>query len=298
MTKQKRTCWLLLSVVPMLPLFAGVTYDSTPLFTVWQAVLLGVVEGLTEFLPVSSTGHLILVSRAFGLEKGAIDAFNIVIQGAALFAIIGLYWKRSKSLLDGLLGKNPEGKKLFTFLIISFIPAAVIGLMFDDVIEEQLFHTIPIAFALIVGGILMIFIEKKYKKQFTNGITIDSMTWKIALVIGIAQIFSMWPGTSRSMATIIGALVAGMSLPAAAEYSFLLALPTLGAASLYKLVSSGKEIFQLASPGVIILGMLVSAVTAAIAVKGFVAFLSKGGLSPFGYYRIALGILILWWVGF
>lgn len=282
--------------LPFLPLLAGVPQNQNAAFTYWHAIVLGIVEGVTEFLPISSTGHLILVSRAFNLDKGAVDAFNIVIQGAALFAIIGLYWNRSKAIIAGIFGKNEEGKKLFFFLIISFLPAAIVGLLFEDLIEEKLFHSTPIALALIVGGILMIGIEWMLRKNKKSGITIESMTWKIALMIGIAQIVSMWPGTSRSMATIVGAILAGMSLSAAAEYSFLLALPTLGAAALYKLIAYGREIFELAHWSVIILGMLVSAVTAAIAVKGFVAFLTRGGLTPFGYYRILLGILVLWWI--
>ncbi|MCX7834659.1 MAG: undecaprenyl-diphosphate phosphatase [bacterium] len=279
------------------PLYAAVQSNKPNGFNYWHAILLGMIEGLTEFLPISSTGHLILASRAFGLEKGAIDAFNIVIQGAALFAILGLYWERAKSMMWGLVGKNEQGKSLFLYLLISFLPAAIIGVLFDEMIEERLFHSIPIALALIVGGLLMIGFEMINKRRKVVGVPIESMTWKMALVIGIAQIFSMWPGTSRSMATILGALIAGMSLPAAAEYSFLLALPTLGAASLYKLITAGREIFQLAHWSVILLGMIVSAFTAAVAVKGFVAFLSRGGLTPFGYYRIILGIVVLWWIG-
>ena len=206
-------------------------------FTYGQSFALGVVEGVTEFLPVSSTGHLELVSYFLDMHtpdaKRAVDAFNIVIQGAALLAIVGLYRKRVGEMIYGLFNRNDSGRKLSINLFVSFFPAAAVGLLFDDMIESYLFNPTAIAGALVVGGVLMIWLERRQRKaNGTGGLGIDAMTWRMALIVGIAQIFSMWPGTSRSMATILGAMIAGLSLPAAAEYSFLLALPTLGAASL------------------------------------------------------------------
>ncbi|MDK9699134.1 MAG: undecaprenyl-diphosphate phosphatase [bacterium] len=268
-------------------------------FTYGQSFALGVVEGVTEFLPVSSTGHLELVSYFLDMQtpeaKRAVNAFNIVIQGAALLAIVGLYRKRVGEMIYGLFNRNDSGRKLLINLFVSFFPAAAVGLLFDDMIESYLFNPAAIAGALVVGGVLMIWLERRQRKtNGTGGLEIDAMTWRMALIVGIAQIFSMWPGTSRSMATILGAMIAGLSLPAAAEYSFLLALPTLGAASLYKLAKEASAIFDFASPGVFTVGMVVSAVVAALAVKGFIQFLARGGLAPFGYYRIILGVAVLW----
>ena len=198
---------------------------------------------------------------------------------------------------NGVVHADPAGRKLILNLFISFCPAAFVGVLFHHAIKEKLFNPTSIAGALIVGGILMIILERIHrKKSGTSGVSVGEVTWKMALIIGIAQIASLWPGTSRSMATILGGMLAGLSLAAAAEYSFLLALPVILAATVFELAKSYKEVFHHASIGVFTVGMVASAVVAAFAVKGFVKFLQRGGLSPFGWYRIAAGILVLWFV--
>ncbi len=280
----------------------AVPSDSTKApyqFTYSESIILGIVEGLTEFLPVSSTGHLELTSYWLQMDskdaKDAVDSFNIVIQGAAILAIIGLYRKRVGEMWNGVFHAASSGRKLLINLIISFCPAAFVGLLFHHAIKEKLFNPTAIAGALIVGGVLMIVLEWHHRRKHgISGLEISQMSWRIALIIGIAQIASLWPGTSRSMTTILGALLAGLSLSAAAEYSFLLALPTIIAATLYELAKSYKEVFHHASPGVFTVGMIVSAIVAALAVKGFVRYLQRGGLSPFGWYRIIVGVVVLW----
>jgi undecaprenyl-diphosphatase len=283
---------------------------SQPL-ELWHAVVLGLVEGITEYLPVSSTGHLILASGLMGLNdptrKQAIDDFNIVIQGGAILAVLGLYWPSVVRMLRGLLGKDAKGFALFRNLVIAFIPAAVIGLLLDDWIEAKLFHAGPVLAALMLGGCFMIFLDKwragrfsgpKFHTQETTDVM--DVTMKQALLIGCMQVLAMWPGTSRSMMTIAGGVIAGLRPRQAAEFSFLLGLPTLGAATCYKLAknlyTSHKEgtpnMFEVLGVLPVIVGIVVAAASAAIAVKWLVGFLNKHGLAPFGWYRIALAIVL------
>lgn len=304
-TKQSPMIWIALAIltlgaiVVMLMHEPTLTKPGTPVqFTMEESYALGVVEGLTEFLPISSTGHLELVSEWMGMRseelKDAVDAFNIVIQGAALLAIVGLYRKRVGEMINGIVKRDADGLRLLRNLFISFFPAAFIGLLFHKKIKAYLFNPEAIAGAMIVGGILMIVLELLHRRKVgTGGMKVAEVTWKVALIVGIAQIFSMWPGTSRSMATMLGAMLAGMSLADSAEYSFLLALPTLGAASVYDFAKSYHIIFQHASTPIFLIGMATSAMVAALAVKGFISFLQRGGLAPFGYYRIAAGIAVL-----
>jgi len=271
----------------------------------WQAVILGLVEGITEYLPVSSTGHLILASALMGLDtpeqKGAVDAFNIVIQGGAILAVLGLYFPRVKQMVRGLLGKDPEGLRLATLLIIAFLPAAVLGVLFDDWIEEKLFSIVPVLVALAVGGIYMIVLDRwqirrhrEHEEQKTREIT--SLTYMQALTIGFLQVIAMWPGTSRSMMTITGGVLVGLRPRQAAEFSFLLGLPTLGGATVYKLYKNLSESAEAGTPNLfeqlgwtsVLIGLVVATISAALAVKWLVSFLNRHGLAPFGYYRLAL----------
>jgi undecaprenyl-diphosphatase len=272
----------------------------------FQAVILGVVEGLTEYLPVSSTGHLILTNHAMGLshftdpahpltsgvEKvSGVDAFDIVIQLGAILAVLGLYRKRVKQMTLGLAGRDPAGRRLFVNLIVAFLPAAIVGLAAHKWITEHLFNPMSVIGALAVGGLLMIVVEhylwRRRRDTRRTSDVLNVQMWQ-AVLIGMAQCLAMWPGTSRSMITILAALVVGLDMVSAAEFSFLLALPTLGAATVYAGYKDWGELIAHAGPEAMIVGLVVSAVVAALAVKGFVRWLSGHGLLPFGVYRIAL----------
>ena len=280
----------------------------------WQAAILGVVEGITEYLPVSSTGHLIIASALMGLDeppaqKAAVDAFNIVIQGGAILAVLGLYRVRVTQMIRGFFGRDAAGLKLAINLIIAFLPAAVFGVLFDDAIEARLFYAGPVLGALLVGGVLMIVIDRwKIRPQMkdpeaSGGVDIMSLSWKAALFIGLMQCFAMWPGTSRSMMTIVAGVLIGLKARQAAEFSFLLGLPTLGGACVYKLgknlSDADSNMFDLIGPVPIIVGILVATISAAFAVRWLVEFLTKHGLTGFGVYRIILAVVlgVLWQLG-
>jgi undecaprenyl-diphosphatase len=265
-----------------------------------QAVILGVVEGLTEFLPVSSTGHLILASHLMGLTGDAVNRFEIVIQGGALLAVVWLYRVRVGELLAGLVRPHPRGRALLWKLLLAFLPAAFVGLLLHRTIEERLFGPGPVAGALLLGGVLMVAIERWRTARATPPAyeSVDAIPVAAAVLIGVMQCFSLWPGTSRAMVTILAALLLGATPVAAAEFSFLLALPTLGAATLFDLARSLPELSGGAAGGPVALaiGILVSAATAALAIRTFLAYLTRRGLEPFGWYRIALAILLLIWI--
>lgn len=266
-----------------------------------QAVVLGIVEGITEYLPVSSTGHMILASAFMGISKSeGLDAFEIVIQLGAILAVLGLYRRRVGQMCRGLIGQAPPGRKLFLALILAFLPAGIVGLLVHRKIEEHLFGTSPVIAALIVGGLLMILVEHYFwrKDQARKRVTdvAGVMYWQ-ALVIGMAQCLAMWPGTSRSMITMITGLVVGLDMITAAEFSFLLALPTLGAATVYSGYKHWDALKECAGPLGMAIGLVISAIVAAIAVKGFVKWLTRHGMVPFGIYRILLGAgLFVWFV--
>lgn len=277
----------------------------------WQAFILGVIEGITEYLPVSSTGHLLVAQHLMGIgtgsasEKAAADIFAICIQGGAILAVLGIYMKRVMQMLRGVLGQDPEGLKLAIMLIAGFLPAAVIGVLFNDKIEEKLFGMWPVIIAWVVGGALILVTAwlRKRNPLESSGKDLVSMTLKMALIIGLLQCVAMWPGTSRSLMTIVGGLLVGLSIQAAVEYSFLLGVLTLTAATAKKAVwkvdglgdqyhvwfGGVKLLTHTYSPLALAVGIIAAAVFAAIAVKWLVSYLQSHGLSIFGWYRIALG---------
>lgn len=275
-----------------------------------QAVILGLVEGITEYLPVSSTGHLIIASSLLGLKgeehKEAIDAFEIVVQGGAILAVLGLYWPRFVQMLRGVLGLDPAGLRLLLNIAIAFLPAAIVGLVIHKWIKAHLFFAGPVVAAMIVGGVYMLVVDEWRKGRFgvgrfhSAGKGVDELTFVDALKIGCLQVLSMWPGTSRSMMTITGGMFCGLRPSAAAEFSFLLGMPTLLAATLKELYSNYKDHRDLGEPmfyevlGVtpVVVGILVAAVSAAFAVKWLVGFLNRHGLAPFGWYRIVAGLAL------
>lgn len=260
------------------------------------ALILGIVEGLTEFLPVSSTGHLILAGHAMGLSGSAVDAFEIVIQAGALLAVVWLYRARIGEILAGIFRNNAGGRALLLRLIVAFLPAAVIGFLTHSWIKEHLFGPRPVAIALLLGGIAILVVERMRHRarQPIAAVVTEIPVWG-ALVIGLAQVLSLWPGTSRAMTTILAALLIGATPVVAAEFSFLLALPTLGAATLFDLAKHHDELLgpAMGGPAPLVIGLATAAIVAAIAIRGFLTYLTRRGLAPFGWYRIVIGILLI-----
>jgi len=275
----------------------------------WQAAVLGLVEGVTEFLPVSSTGHLILADWLLGLDdpaqRDALATFEIAIQGGAILAVLGLYRARVGQMLRGVAGADPAGRRLLLQIALAFLPAALLGPLLDDPIEEHLFHAAPVLGALFVGGVWMIWLDRRRDPHAGGGL--ESLTLAAALGIGLFQCVAMWPGTSRSMMTIAGGVLLGLRASAAAEFSFLLGVPTLGAACAFKLAKNllaasrgeGQTLFEALGVAPVAIGFAVAAVSAALAVRWLVGFLERRGLAPFGWYRIALSVLLglLAWTG-
>lgn len=269
-----------------------------------QAAILGLVEGVTEYLPVSSTGHLILVSALLGLDsppelERAVDAFNIIIQGGAILAVLGLYWPRVEHMLRGLTGRDPAGLRLLGLMAVAFLPAGLLGPLLDDAIEDYLFSPVPVVAALALGGVAMILVDPWQRRRFGHRehgyVALDALGWRAALAIGLFQCLAMWPGTSRSMVTIVAGMVVGMRPRDSAEFSFLLALPTLGGACIFKLGEDllGEEPSALATLGTgsMAVGMLVATLSAALAVRWLVTYLNRHGLAVFGWYRLALSVV-------
>jgi len=269
---------------------------------VWQAAVLGLVEGITEYLPISSTGHLIVASSLMGLgetpeQKHAVDGFNIVIQGGAILAVAGIFWPRVWGMLKGLVGKDPRGFLLACKLMVAFLPAMVLGLLLDDWLEERLFFPGPVVAAMLVGGVFMLLLDQWRNGRFglrpqVPEVDVADITWKQAFIIGCFQCVAMWPGTSRSMMTIAGGVIVGLKPRQAAEFSFLLGLPTLGGATLLKL---GKHPGLFRELGVVpcLVGIAVATVSAFLAVRWLIGILNRWGLSPFGWYRLAAGTVLL-----
>jgi len=274
----------------------------------WHAVVLGLVEGVTEYLPVSSTGHLILTSALLGLDtpdqRASLAAFEIVIQGGAILAVLGLYRERVAQMLRGLVGRDAVGRSLLVNLMVGFAPAAVLGPVLDHPIEEHLFHAVPVLAALFAGGLWMIWLGRRSPER---GDALESLGWRAALAIGLFQCVAMWPGTSRSMMAIAGGVLLGLRARDAAEFSFLLGVPTLGAATGFKLVKNllgsvqhgTPNLFQQLGVAPVLLGLAVATASAVVAVRWLVGFLQRHGLAPFGWYRVALTVALaaLAWTG-
>lgn len=262
------------------------------------AVLLGIVEGITEYLPVSSTGHLQLAGHLLGLsdDDPATSSFEIVVQLGAILAVVAHYRALLTERTRGLFSGDAASRRLFVALAAAFVPAAIVGLAFRKAIKAHLFKPVPIATALVVGGIVMIAVERWLARPSAparNG-GLDDVTLPRALAIGIAQCFSLIPGTSRSMCTILGAQLSGLSTATAAEFSFLLALPTLGAATIFEGIKARHDLASHVGIASLAVGMVVSFAVAWAVIASFLAYLKRRGLEPFGWYRIVLGTLVLW----
>jgi undecaprenyl-diphosphatase len=257
---------------------------------IFDASLMGLVEGLTEFLPVSSTGHLILFGEAISFDKD--PTFKIIIQFGAILAVVALYWRRFLALLVGSSALGFSGYRGLALLISACLPGMIFGVLFHKTITEILFSPMPVAVALITGGILMLILEKRVAPRIHD---IDGISFKHAFIVGIVQCFALWPGMSRSGSSIIGGLLSGLSKRVSAEFSFILAVPMMTAASVYQLYKDWSNLGAEDLP-VYLAGLLVSFLTALLAIKFFLSVLSKYSFAPFAWYRIALGGLVLVWM--
>ena len=292
--------------------------------SVFDSVVLGIVEGITEYLPVSSTGHLILTNSVLGLDsetplkdakgnivvdkkqskksgkevvytmKKAADAYAVIIQLGAILAVLALYWESVWEIVKGVFGKSKKGLFLARNIIAAFMPAAVIGLLLHDYIDEYLFGVYPVVFALFAGGLLMLFVQKKLGKKASKKPDTDlaDLSVKQSLLIGFLQVVAMWPGTSRSMMTILGGYIAGLNPASSAKFSFLLGLLTLSAASFFKIAKDGQNMLNALSVLPLLVGLIVSFICALVCVKWLVGFLTRRGLAPFAWYRIALSAVL------
>lgn len=256
-------------------------------------ILLGIVEGVTEFIPVSSTGHLVLAGELLGFDSEAEGTFEIVIQLGAILAVIVLYWRRFWDVLVGLL-RWSEGPVAFTRnVLLGFLPSMAIGAVAYGSIQQMLQSPALVAVALILGGVAILVIERMTKLVTTE--TVEAMSWKTALGIGLIQCLSMIPGVSRSGATIMGALALGVERKTAAEFSFFVAVPTMIGASVYAMYKSGSQLAA-GDLGDIGVGFVVSFVVAIVVIKAFVAIVSRHGFAPFAWYRIVAGTVALIWL--
>ncbi len=260
-----------------------------------DAALLGVLEGLTEFLPVSSTGHLILLGGQLGQHDEAAKTLEIVIQLGAVVAVIVYYRERLRDLVQGLWRRDEASVRLATALIVAFVPAAAVGLALHKAIKAHLFGPVPVAAALIAGGVAMIAIERRRRGRGEEALLgLEHVTPRRALWIGLSQCLSLWPGASRSMTTIVGGQLTGLHTATAAEFSFLLAIPTLGAATLFDLAKHGRELVDAPGGAVSLgVGLAVSFGVALAVIAAFLRYLRRFGLAPFGFYRILLGLVVL-----
>jgi undecaprenyl-diphosphatase len=245
-----------------------------------NALILGVVEGLTEFLPISSTGHLILAADLLGAADERWTVFNLVIQTGAMLAVVWEYRARFFSI-------DP---KLYTNLVVAFIPAAVLGLLFGSLIKAHLFHAVPVAIAFIVGALIIFWVDRGARRFRVE--TTQQMTWLDALKVGFAQCFALIPGTSRSGATIIGGMLFGLSRRAATEFSFFLAVPTLVAAGGYDLLKH-RALFSAEHLAPLALGLVVSFLSAFVVIRWLIRYVATHDFRWFAWYRIAFGVLVL-----
>ena len=271
----------------------------------WQALVLGIVEGITEYLPVSSTGHLLLAQRLLGIgESEASDAFAICIQAGAIVAVIGLYRQRLIEMWAGIRGSNPAGRALAVNLVAAFVPAAGLGFLLQKVLKKYLFGgetwgLWPVVAAWFVGGVAILAVNVyRRRRQETHRARFDleGLTVRMSLVIGVSQCLALWPGTSRSLVTIVGGILVGLRMRAAVEFSFLLGLLTLGAATSYDALKHGRAMLETYGSGSLALGFAAACLSAVLAVKWMVAYLNRHGLEVFGYYRIALAIGVTIWL--
>lgn len=253
------------------------------------AVVLGIIEGLTEFLPISSTGHLILANQMLGLNEKDWATFDIMIQLGAILAIVCLYFRRLWSVLIGL-PSNPGARQFALVILIALLPSLVLGALFGSTIKALLFSPLVVGITLILGGLVILYVEHLHLKPIYA--EVESVPLRSGLLIGLAQAVSMIPGTSRSAATIVGGLLLSLERKTAAEFSFFLAIPTMVAAFAHE-AWSNRHTLDFSQEGVIAVGFVVSFLAALVVVKPFLGIVGRYGFAPFAYYRVALGTLVL-----
>lgn len=271
--------------------------DAGPGEVGWSgAALLGLIEGITEYLPVSSTGHLAVAAdlRWPGADaplRSALDSYLIVIQAGAIVAVFGLYWRRFRDMLTGLVAGG-EGRHLAVAMVVAFIPSGLAGLLLADTIKERLFGLVPVAWAWLAGGALILWVER-VRPLRDQRFDLGDLTLRRALLIGLAQILALWPGVSRSLVTILGGRAVGLTTRAAVEFSFLLGAATLLVASVYEGAGNLDSILADIGAGPALLGFGVATLSAALAARWLVSYLARHSLAVFGWYRIAIGVVTL-----
>lgn len=261
------------------------------------AIVLGLVEGVTEYLPVSSTGHLLVAGRLLGLggspvQERALDTYAICIQLGAILAVVALYRQRLMQLGAGLLGRDADGARIVLALVVAGIPTVALALIFQDVVRQQLYGPGPIAAAWIVGG-LVIFAAPQLWRQRPDAVDLQHLGVGPAVFIGVVQAFAVWPGVSRSLVTIVAAVAVGLTMSAAVEFSFLLGLGTLAGATVFEGVQRGDELVETFGFSTPLLGLIVAFASAVVAVRWLVSYLQSRGLELFGWYRVGIGVLTL-----
>lgn len=261
--------------------------------TPFEAIVLGVVEGVTEFLPVSSTGHLILAQHVLGIaDSPAIQAFEICVQAGAIAAVLAVFLPRVLAVARGLAGRDPAGARLAFQLALAFVPAAVCGVLFKDAIKAHLFGLWPVVAAWFAGGVVILAWPLLRRGRAQGGVALEALGWRAAFGIGLAQCLALWPGTSRSLATIAGALALGLASTAAVEFSLLLGFVTLAAATAHQAHEHGAAMLRELGAANLALGFGAAFLSAWAAVRGLVHLLERGGLAAFGWYRIALALVV------
>lgn len=281
----------LMAAPPARALATEVTRAGGTSLAAWKAIVLGLVEGITEYLPISSTGHLLVTERLLDVgttkaTESAADTYAITIQAGAILAVLVLYRRRVGDVIAGAIGRSATGRRILGALVVGFVPSAAVGFVFDDAIKDHLLEPGPVIAAWLAGALAIWVVVPRVHRG--DGIALDLVTTRQAATVGAVQILALWPGTSRSLVTIIAALAVGLSMSAAVEFSFLLGLVTLGAATVYDGAKNGGELvdtFGVATP---LLGLVVAFVSAVVAVRWMVAWLQTRDLWIFAVYRVAI----------
>ncbi len=272
--------------------FQAIGRLSMDIVLLFKSLIMGMVEGITEFLPISSTGHLILTGDLLNfMSKEKRDVYEIFIQLGAMLAVVWEYRTKITKTVCGA-GKPGGERNLLLAVVVAFIPAAIFGLLFSKVIKAHLFQPVPVAMAFIIGGLIILWAEKRQVNKVAVIETVDDLSLKDALKVGLCQCLALIPGTSRSGATIIGGMFLGISRKAATEFSFFLGIPTLGAASIYSLLKHRHEL-DIGDSGVFAVGFIASFIFAFIAIRALIKFVSTHTFVGFAYYRIAFGLIVL-----
>ena len=285
--------FLVLAVGPTAGAATGAAEGSKRVDTLTapKAVVLGLVEGVTEYLPISSTGHLLIAEKILGVgqspqDRAATDTFTIVIQIGAILAVLGIFWKRFMMMFDGVTGRSPEGRSLVISLLVAFVPAAIIGKVLGSPIKDHLLRPWPVVGAWVVGAVVIFVFVANQSRLRVRVTSVGAIAWRTALLIGVAQVAALWPGTSRSLVTILAALILGLSMQTAVEFSFLLGFITLSAATGLELVQNGKAMFDAFGYVNPAIGIVVAGISAFASVKWMITYLEKHPLTIFGWYRL------------